>query len=208
MSDRDMLSRINYKDGTIEIGGTVYPLRDTDFPTIDPADPNKLTPEEQDIIDGLVSSFRRSEKLQTHTRFLYSVGSIYRRHNGNLLYHGCIPCDGNGEFMEFSLYSDTPLKGRAFLDWADRLARQGLLRPRWQHGAAARAGFLWFLGAAGPLFAAGQNTTFERALHRGQSDIRNPRTPIHLYGSEEFCRDTGRLRLHKPGRSKRPMPVK
>ncbi len=122
MSDRDMLSRINYQNGTIEIDGTVYPLRDTDFPTIDPADPNKLTPEEQDIIDGLVSSFRRSEKLQIHTRFLYSVGSIYRRHNGNLLYHGCIPCDGNGEFMEFSLYSDT-LKGRHF--WTGRTGWRG-----------------------------------------------------------------------------------
>lgn len=157
MSDRDMLSRINYQNGTIEIDGTVYPLRDTDFPTIDPADPNKLTPEEQDIIDGLVSSFRRSEKLQIHTRFLYSVGSIYRRHNGNLLYHGCIPCDGNGEFMEFSLYSDTPSRDGHF--WTGRTGWRGRATslPMAAWSGCAGWTFSGSSGAAGiPRFAAGQ----------------------------------------------------
>ena len=202
MSDRDMLSRINYKDGTIEIDGTVYPLRDTDFPTIDPADPNKLTPEEQDIIDGLVSSFRRSEKLQIHTRFLYSVGSIYRRHNGNLLYHGCIPCDGNGEFMEFSLYSDTPLKGRAFLDWADRLARQGYFAPDGSMERLRGLDFLWFLwcGRNSPICGRTKITTFERALIEDKDSYTEPKNPYYVYyGSEEFCRRIlDDFDLHKP----------
>ncbi len=202
MSDRDMLSRINYKDGTIEIDGTVYPLRDTDFPTIDPADPNKLTPEEQDIIDGLVSSFRRSEKLQIHTRFLYSVGSIYRRHNGNLLYHGCIPCDGNGEFMEFSLYSDTPLKGRAFLDWADRLARQGYFAPDGSMERLRGLDFLWFLwcGRNSPICGRTKITTFERALIEDKASYTEPKNPYYVYyGSEEFCRRIlDDFDLHKP----------
>jgi len=202
MSDRDMLSRINYQNGTIEIDGTVYPLRDTDFPTIDPADPNKLTPEEQDIIDGLVSSFRRSEKLQIHTRFLYSVGSIYRRHNGNLLYHGCIPCDGNGEFMEFSLYSDTPLKGRAFLDWADRLARQGYFAPDGSMERLRGLDFLWFLwcGRNSPICGRTKITTFERALIEDKASYTEPKNPYYVYyGSEEFCRRIlDDFDLHKP----------
>ena len=202
MSDRDMLSRINYQNGTIEIDGTVYPLRDTDFPTIDPADPNKLTPEEQDIIDGLVSSFRRSEKLQIHTRFLYSVGSIYRRHNGNLLYHGCIPCDGNGEFMEFSLYSDTPLKGRAFLDWADRLARQGYFAPDGSMERLRGLDFLWFLwcGRNSPICGRTKITTFERALIEDKASYTEPKNPYYVYyGSEELCRRIlDDFDLHKP----------
>ena len=66
MEDRDMLSRVNWETGTLTVNGKEYPLRDTDFPTIDPADPTKLTEEEEALMGQLVSAFTHSERLQQH----------------------------------------------------------------------------------------------------------------------------------------------
>ena len=73
MKDRDMLSRIDYSDMSININGEKHMLRDGVFPTIDPADPNRLTEPEQQLIDQLTDAFINSNKLQDHIRFLYSV---------------------------------------------------------------------------------------------------------------------------------------
>ena len=43
MNDRLMLYRINYEDWTVELDSGVYPLNTHDFPTVDPADPYRLT---------------------------------------------------------------------------------------------------------------------------------------------------------------------
>ena len=77
MEDRLLLDKIDYANRCITIGGVTYPLEDCDFPTVDPADPYTLTEEENQVIDQLTASFRRSEKLQKHVRFLYSKGSTY-----------------------------------------------------------------------------------------------------------------------------------
>ena len=84
MDDRAMLTRIDYSSMEIEIDGKRYPLKDSDFPTIDPVNPARLTSEEQEVMDALITSFMNCEKLQRHTRFLYAEGSIYLRFNGNL----------------------------------------------------------------------------------------------------------------------------
>ena len=103
MSDRLLLDRIDYAAKTIDIGGKIYPLEDCDFPTIDPEHPYDLTPEESHVIDQLTDSFRHSEKLQRHVRFLYSKGGLYKVHNGNLLFHGCIPMNEDGSLMSFTI---------------------------------------------------------------------------------------------------------
>ena len=98
MQGRDFLRRIDWEKGTVTVGGKEYPLRDTSFPTVDPADPAKLNPDEQVVLDKLVQSFRQSEKLQQHIEFLYAKGSVYHIENGNLLYHGVVPMTKNGSF--------------------------------------------------------------------------------------------------------------
>ena len=60
------------------IGGQEYPLKDTNFPTIDPTSPYALSPEEAKVIEGLVSSFVNCEKLQRHIEFIYKKGSMYK----------------------------------------------------------------------------------------------------------------------------------
>ena len=123
MPDRLLLDRIDYENKTIDIGGTVYPLTDCDFPTVDPANPYELTEEEKHVIDQLTDSFRHSEKLQRHTRFLFSKGGLYKVHNGNLLFHGCIPMTEDGKLMSFTI-GGRERSGREFLDYAEKTARK------------------------------------------------------------------------------------
>ena len=57
LEDRNLLHRIDYEKGTIFLDGKEYPLLDTNFPTIDPADPYALTAEEADIMERLERAF-------------------------------------------------------------------------------------------------------------------------------------------------------
>ena len=200
MEDRDMMNRVDWTDYTIEIDGKKHPLRDRSFPTVDPKDPSALTPEESALMEQLIASFRQSERLQAHARFLYSRGSIYRRYNGNLLYHGCVPCEEDGSYKVFDLYG-RKLKGRTFLDFADRLARQGYFST--SEAERRRGGdFLWFLwcGRNSPIFGRDHIATFERALLEDQSTWKEPKNPYyHYYNDEEFCKGLlEEFDLHKP----------
>ena len=91
MENRNLLHHIDFAAGTIEIDGAVYKLKDTNFPTVDPADPYGLTAEEEDIMSRLEKAFLNCARLQEHMRFLLNKGALYKVHNGNLLYHGCVP---------------------------------------------------------------------------------------------------------------------
>ncbi|MGL5100782.1 MAG: fructose-bisphosphatase class III, partial [Fusobacteriaceae bacterium] len=123
MEDRNLLHKINLTEGTIEIDGNNYPLKDQYFPTIDPDKPYLLTEDEKEVIEGLKRSFLASEKLQNHIELLYSQGSIYKKCNGNLLYHGSIPMDQKGEFCSIDLFGKK-LKGKDLLDRFDQTARE------------------------------------------------------------------------------------
>ena len=100
MEDRLLLDKIDYESKTVTIDGVAHAMLDTDFPTVDPKDPYTLTGEEEELIYQMTRSFRHSEKLQRHVRFLYSKGSLYRVFNGNLLFHGCLPMTEEGAFID------------------------------------------------------------------------------------------------------------
>ena len=93
MEDRLVLEKINYDTNEITIYGKTYPLKDTCFSTVDPKDPAKLLPEEEDVVNKLLLSFQQSEKLKRHMAFLMQKGKLYLPYNGNLLIHCCIPVD-------------------------------------------------------------------------------------------------------------------
>ena len=190
MEGRDYLRRIDYAKGTVNIAGREYPLRDTSFPTVDPADPAALNADEQLVMDKLTASFRQSEKLQQHIRFLYAKGSVYHIENGNLLYHGAVPMTEKGSFaserFEGRLYA-----GRALMDYCDERARRGYYAPE---GSAARQSgqdFLWYLwcGKLSPLFGRSAMTTFERLFVADKATHTEVKDPYYTwYNEESACR--------------------
>lgn len=156
------LDKIDFKNGTVKYGDKIYPLRDTDFSTVDPKNPYELTAEENEIMQKLKESFLRSEKLQRHMDFLLAKGSMYLTFNGNLLYHGCIPMNKNKTFESFEL-NDQSYKGKALIDQFEKLIREAYAM-RMKKFEEKEMDFFWYLytGENSSLFGKKKITTFER----------------------------------------------
>jgi len=182
MEDRALLHKINYAEKTISIGDMVYPLEDCDFPTVDPNNPYELTEEENHVIDQLTESFRQSEKLQKHTRFLYSKGSLYKVHNGNLLLHSCVPMTEDGQLLSFTI-GGKERSGREFMDYADRTARKAYYDKRGTPERDFGMDFLWWLwaGRNSPIFGRDRMTTFERRFIKDESTWTEPKNAYYSY---------------------------
>ena len=162
MDDRLLLDKIDYEAKTVNIGGKDYPMKDLDFPTVDPADPYRLTEEEELVVDRLRHAFVHCEKLQRHVRFLFSKGSLYKVHNSNLLYHGCVPMDENGNFKAVSVYGKR-YSGKALYDALETYARQGYYSQDRQERRKGRD-IIWYIwaGPNSPVFGKDKMATFER----------------------------------------------
>ena len=185
MHDRAFLDKIDYKNKTVTIDGRTYPLTDANFPTIDINNPYKLSEGEQLVMKKMHSLFAHSERLHKHIRFLYDNGAMYTKFNGNLLYHGCIPMDDNGEFLTVAT-PDGDMKGKNFLDYCDRMARKAYYGKDNIDGLD----FMWYLwcGKASPLFGKNKMTTFERAFTNEKelyTECKNPYYQFYTY--EESC---------------------
>ncbi|MCC0628955.1 MULTISPECIES: fructose-1,6-bisphosphatase [unclassified Clostridioides] len=163
MEHRLLLNMINYDEGTITLKGKTYKLKDTYLPTIDKKDPYKLTIEEKNVMDKLVSSFRGSEKLQKHVSFLFSKGSIYLKANSNLLIHGCVPLNEDGSFMSMNIMGKE-YKGKALMDKMESLAREGFFFKDKAEEKLYGMDIMWYLwtGKCSSLFGKDDMTTFER----------------------------------------------
>ncbi|NLL62718.1 MAG: fructose-1,6-bisphosphatase [Ruminococcaceae bacterium] len=165
MDNRLLLEKINFEKGTIKLGFKEYELLDTDFPTLDPKNPYALTEEEQRLMDELCENFRASEKLQKHIVFLFSKGSMYRCYNGNLLFHGSIPMEKNGDFKEFT-FGLRSYSGKNLFDFCAAKAHDGYFAGEDSYERQLGQDFMWWLwcGKYSPLFARDKITTFERRL--------------------------------------------
>jgi len=162
MADRRLLHRINYQEGTIDYFGKELPLKDDNFPTINPKDPYSLSPMEKALMKRLRLSFLNSEKLQSHVRFLFSRGSMYKVSNNQLLYHGCISLDEKGDFDAFQV-DGKEYVGKAFMDRVEKLARQGYFsrEPEERLYGMDAMWYLWS-GDKSPIFGKSKMATFER----------------------------------------------
>ena len=182
MADRLLLDKIDYAAKSVTIGDKVYPLEDCDFPTVDPADPYTLTPEEDQVIDQLTASFRRSEKLQKHIRFLYSKGGLYKVFNGNLLFHGCVPMTEEGGLQSFTI-GGKERSGKEFLDYAEKTARKAYYDAPGSLERQFGMDFLWWLwaGRNSPIFGRDRMTTFERRLIKDESAWTEPKNAYYTH---------------------------
>ncbi len=163
MEDRLLLDKIDYEKGTIKLNGKEYELNDKLFPTIDPSDPYKLTKEEAVLAEKLRFSFLNCEKLQRHVKTLFTKGSTYLSYNGNLLYHGCIPLDDNGDFKKVTLHGKV-YSGKSLCDQYDRICRRAYFNREYREKVSKDRDYMWSLwcGADSPLFGKKKMATFER----------------------------------------------
>lgn len=171
MDERNLLPKIDFRGDTpeIEFGGKLYPLLDKYFPTVDPENPSELSPSEKELMQILENSFLHSEKLQKHMRFLLAKGSMYKVCNGNLMFHGCIPMDENGE-LEYLEVHGKKFRGKELLDELNTLANKAFFT-----NDAYSRDFMWYLwcGAKSPLYGKDKLSFFEQ----------------YYIGDEELCRE-------------------
>ncbi len=189
MMDRRLLDKIDYDRGTIDLYGETHLLRDSDFPTIDINDPYRLSAEEQEVMNDLVAAFKGSEKLQSHIRFMYRKGSMYKVYNGNFLTHAGVPMNEDGTFKEFT-FDGVTYSGKALFDYSEQRARNGFFAPEGSEERLKGQDFLWYLwcGKYSPLFARSKITTFERRLIDDKSTWKEDQDPYYeITKTKEGC---------------------
>ncbi|MDO4833996.1 MAG: fructose-1,6-bisphosphatase [Bacillota bacterium] len=165
LENRLLLDKIDYEKGTITLPSGEYPLNDTNFPTIDPEDPYRLTDDERGMLEAIEPGFTFNDKLQEHIKFMFTHGSLYTICNGNLLFHGCIPMNKDGSFKECTVNGRT-LSGKAYMDYLDELVRDAYFNPQDYGEVGYNGDIMWYLwlSANSPLFGKDQMTTLERCF--------------------------------------------
>lgn len=181
LDDRLLLDKMDLARGVVNINGKEYPLTDTNFPTVDPADPYALTPEEQEVVDTVTAGFRHSERLKRHIDYIVANGSMYKAYNGNLLFHGCIPMNEDGTFAELDVLGEMH-SGKALLDALDQRVRRA-----YYNGKGVDTDFYWYLwiGAKSPLFGKAKVTTFERYFTSAPELRLEPQNPYYELARRE-----------------------
>lgn len=184
MEERILLSAIRYDRGTVTIDGKEYPMRDMNFPTVDPADPLRLTDEE--LLHTLELSFRHNARLHEHVRFLYSNGSMYKCCNSNLLYHGCIPMTENREF-DGLMVGGKMYRGKELMDFIDTQVKNAYFLPEDAPEKEACRDFMWYLwnGAKSPVFGKDKNRSFEHYFIEDPEVMRETMNPYYQLSEEE-----------------------
>lgn len=190
MDDRLLLDKIDYERGICTIGGKRYSMRECHFPTIDPADPYKLSVEESEVIERIAHSFITSEKLQRHIRCLLDNGSMYLVYNGNLLFHASVPMNPDGTLKEIYLY-DGLYKGRSLLDKVDTLIRSACNPETETSLRSFSVDYLWYLwcGKNAPTFDKDRMATFERYFLKDKAVMKETKGSYYTLRNEDATVD-------------------
>ncbi|MFR8071559.1 MAG: fructose-1,6-bisphosphatase, partial [Anaerovoracaceae bacterium] len=189
LENRLLLDKIDFEKGTVRLRDGEFPLRDTNFPTIDPENPYELTEDERNMLNALEASFLQSEKLQAHIRFIYSHGALYTICNGNLMYHGCIPMDEEGNFEKCTVNGITA-SGKEYMDYLDSQVRKAYFEPDESEETGRSGDLMWYLwlSSKSPLFGKDQMTTFERCFVADKATHKEHTVPYYkLINRKEIC---------------------
>ena len=187
MDDRLLLDKIDFEKGTVRIGDKEYEMLDSDFPTVDPKDPYRLTAEEEQVVERLRHAFVHCEKLQKHVRFLFAKGSMYKIFNSNLLYHGCVPMDEDGNFEQINVYGKL-CSGKKLYEVLETYARKGYYSQDKEERRKGRD-TLWYIwaGPKSPVFGKDKMATFERYFIADKETHKETKNAYYrLYDNEEI----------------------
>jgi fructose-1,6-bisphosphatase-3 len=195
LNNRRLLHTLNPANGTIVVEGKTYALKDTVFPTFDPANPYELSAEEQDCLQETRKAFLTSQKLWSHMHYLLTYGSMYLVRDEKLIFHGCLPVDEHGEFLPLEV-DGQPVAGKALFDALDGVLARVLDQASTGLPEAplvsrpADVDLMWYLwcGPRSPLFGKDKIATLEIDLVADKSahtEIKNPY--FQLIHEVPFC---------------------
>lgn len=163
MESRKLLHHIDFENATVQLDGKTYPLADANFPTIDPADPYRLTDEEQELMDKLAHSFRSSDKLRSHIEVLFSHGDLFLVTNSNLLFHASVPLNDDGSLKEVEV-AGQKYKGPDLLRQVAIVMRAAFNNDTPEDARRYATDYYYYIwcGPDSPLFDKAKMATFER----------------------------------------------
>ncbi|BDS05817.1 fructose-1,6-bisphosphatase class 3 [Oceaniferula spumae] len=160
MADRNVMKLIDYEAGTVTLDGKVHPLRDSLFPTVDPSNPNVLSPEEEHCMKRLVESFTSSSRLWDHMNWVAQRGKMAQVRDKAVIFHACIAVDEDGQYQSLEV-DGNECRGPEQFDAFNRVVKRAFR-------AGSRAEQMdkdWFYylwaGPRSPLFGKDKMATFE-----------------------------------------------
>ncbi|MDD5895395.1 MAG: fructose-1,6-bisphosphatase [Prevotellaceae bacterium] len=164
MTERCMFNTVDFNRGVCTINGNEYAMTSCSFPTIDPANPDRLTPEEELLMDKLHHTFAVSEKLHKHISILLSHGCMYAIYNSNLLFHASVPLNDDGTLKDVELYKGQKYSGRELMQQIGMLVRSAFASDteKEEHDNAVDYFLYLWCGKDSPLFDKSKMATFER----------------------------------------------
>jgi len=154
------------------------------MPTIDPARPYDLSAEERDCLDRIKQSFLTSSVLWDQLRFLVGRGSMWLSRDDHLVFHGCVPVDERGEFLDFPV-DGVMHRGMALMNAIEEVVVRTLDGPTQKD-----LDLLWYLwcGPRSPLFGKDRITTLENDLIADQATHVEKKNPyFELIHDAAFC---------------------
>lgn len=186
MADRLLLDKIDYEKGTVIIDGQEYPMKDLDFPTIDPVDPYRLTDEENIVVERLLNAFTHCEKLLKHVRFLYAKGGMYKVYNDCLLYHGCVPLNEDGSFAAVDI-EGKKYTGKALYDVLELYARRAFYSTDDIPEKKLGQDIMWYIwcGPMSPVFGKDKMATFEGYFVDDKEVKKELKNPYYSFNEDE-----------------------
>ena len=190
MTDRKLLDAIDLETGTVQIGNKTYTLKDSHFPTLIPDNPSKLTKEEERLMTKIEHSFRASEKLRRHIDCLLSRGGMYRVCNSNLMFHGSVPLDKDGQLKEVEV-EGKQYKGKELMRKIERVVRNAFNSEVSSDRRRFSVDYLWYLwcGKDSPLFDKDKMATFERYFVADNKTYKEKKGYYYEYNNDEATID-------------------
>ncbi len=196
LEHRNLLHRIDPVAKTVTIDGKVHPLLDAMFPTVDFADPYRLSAAEERCLAHLRRSFLGSPALWRDMTFVAERGGMYAIRDEHLVFHGCVPVDASGAMLSVEV-DGAPRSGRELFDACERVLRRAFRSARGGSGAAAGPDldllyWLW-AGARSPLFGKDRMATFETYFVEDKAAREEHKNPyFKLINEVPFCEQVAR----------------
>ncbi|UUX33023.1 fructose-1,6-bisphosphatase [Fundicoccus culcitae] len=187
MEDRLLLGKLNDDKSTITLGDVTYPIKDGCFDLVDSDSPDELHLAEELIIHDLLHQLQQSPRFKEHIDFLVKEGSMYQTYNNNLLFHGCIPCSEDGEFLAINFNGES-YAGKALMDFYANAIQVAHANP--QVNDDLETDLIWYIwsGDRSSLFGKHTMKTFERYFIEDKATHKEKQNPYYqLREDEAFC---------------------